>query len=514
MRKNQNGKKDESKKKTALKTGSDATGSTKPEPKQGLNDSIQNVTVNKVPETETLSNESPDEPDYPPEFANYIATVVIALREELGLKEDEELPEGAVKEWMAEILADVGGMEALLEMLQNGEMPGLEEEPEESTELTDADRDIQEILTREIDQNGFRIVHDIELKSDAKPVTVIIQLVKIAYPENLAKLDLYLRVRIPAIAAIPIDEVKKHRPEESKIMITNGDKNAYEIEVNTYLRFAKIAKACGHAKEFEPIRVDEDNLQEKISEHIANCKTNQPTNKPKPGDAKTTPDDGYYADKQEYWYSGKCYHEKETILLEIPAEIDEATGEMKGHYANLDAYPPYFSPCDISQIRKYTIESGKKVLPSNEKFSIFSSGYNVESFERLTEDEEAFVLAREYASKFDVPGYCVVMMNGKFKTIVESIHNPATNEYEHLLVPFNAYACLPNHHKCCGLMVADVGNMPMQTAIRYRPNKIFDWHKRVEQEIKSYRITEPDFDPYKDAYDVPFTNPFFSDDDN
>ncbi|MDO4967523.1 MAG: hypothetical protein Q4E70_02030 [Candidatus Saccharibacteria bacterium] len=60
-----------------------------------------------------------------------------------------------------------------------------------------------------------------------------------------------------------------------------------------------------------------------------------------------------------------------------------------------------------------------------------------------------------------------------------------------------------NHHNCIGWIIVDVGNMQINTGVRYLKGRHFDWKKRIEQELESYRLDNPDFDPFADPYDDP-----------
>ena len=68
---------------------------------------------------------------------------------------------------------------------------------------------------------------------------------------------------------------------------------------------------------------------------------------------------------------------------------------------------------------------------------------------------------------------------------------------------FNVVSCTPIHHQLVAVLVADIGNIQLQTAIRYQNGAVFDWHKRFNQEIAAYQLKKPNFDPFADPYDDP-----------
>jgi hypothetical protein len=45
--------------------------------------------------------------------------------------------------------------------------------------------------------------------------------------------------------------------------------------------------------------------------------------------------------------------------------------------------------------------------------------------------------------------------------------------------------------------------MQIRTAVRYAKGKVFNWHKRIEQELRVYYLHDSDFNPYDDPYDNP-----------
>jgi hypothetical protein len=81
--------------------------------------------------------------------------------------------------------------------------------------------------------------------------------------------------------------------------------------------------------------------------------------------------------------------------------------------------------------------------------------------------------------------------------------NYETFELDELIVIFNVLPCFLTHHKCASFLVADVGNMQMKTAVRFLKGRVFDWGKRIDQELAMYRKWNPDFDPYEDPYSDP-----------
>ena len=46
--------------------------------------------------------------------------------------------------------------------------------------------------------------------------------------------------------------------------------------------------------------------------------------------------------------------------------------------------------------------------------------------------------------------------------------------------------------------------MQFHTAVRYCNGRVFDWQKRVNQEIEAYMLDNPNFSPYDDPYDNPY----------
>jgi hypothetical protein len=150
------------------------------------------------------------------------------------------------------------------------------------------------------------------------------------------------------------------------------------------------------------------------------------------------------------------------------------------------------------------VSNYRRILSNQEKFEIYYYKLNKDFFEKLTPAEEIWYLASEYAKTMETPGFCVVCLNGKFNVPVESFFNYDTFESEDLITIFNVVGCFPNHHRCAGLLVADIGNMQFHTAVRYCNGHVFDWQKRINQEIEAYRLDNPDFDPYDDPYDNPY----------
>jgi len=237
-----------------------------------------------------------------------------------------------------------------------------------------------------------------------------------------------------------------------------------------------------------------EDVAQKISEYIEEGNTIE-------GDSSAR-EDGYYEDLREYWYDGKIYHEKDVIWLELP-KTGNMMGVIKGFSANLDSFASIYSPCDITHAKAIMVSNHRRILSNQEKFEIYYNKLNKDSFEQLTPDEEIWYLANEYAKTMETPGFCVVCLNGKFNVPVESFFNYDALENEDLITIFNVVGCLLNHHRCAGLLVADIGNMQFYTAVRYCNGRVFDWQKRIDQEIEAYRLDNPDFDPYDDPYDNP-----------
>ena len=378
---------------------------------------------------------------------------------------------------------------------------GADEEADDADDMLDDEDDLTDDELFNIDPSklkagadGIRILAEFTLECKEKPMGVLRQMFPVRIDEEFIKNRVYVLINIPFVLSIPLAEVTpdSEYSEMSGTFLTDMT-TAYKIPEDAYAELNEILDRCGVPNAQKEIKEGED-VVARISEYFAS------------GDVIDTDfaprEDGYYEDTMEYWYEGDTYHEMDVIWFELPRNVD-ANGRMRAMCINLDSFPDLCEPCDITRAKTIKVENFRRVLSEEERVEIIRYGRNPEFFERLLPEEMVWFLASEYAKKQETSGYCVVCKNGKFNVPVESIFNPTTLEYEHLVIAFNSMPCGEDHHKCTGVLVADVGNIQMYTAVRYHKNQVIDWRKRINQELQAIFLKNPNFDMYADPYDDP-----------
>lgn len=507
MRKNQ---KDDAKQafEQALKTDSEKKESAKSKTKDKgpeLNDPMFDVTVTPDGDADVVSEKAIDEVDYPPELAEFLGETMQGLHDQLGLGEDEPIPEGILNGFYEKLFSTVD-IERLVHELRAEKVFGIEPDesvpkmPLEDEESDDVEDELPDWLTDvdfsklEVDECGSKILHDFSLSCPKEPKGVILQKIPVEVDEEFKKNRVIIRIYIPFLSQIPISEIKpgtEYYDKTGCFMMNETD--AFEIDPETYTEMQELLESCGVSKGAMEAEEGED-LSEKVAEYFSKGDVIDGDFAPR--------EDGYYEDMMEYWYDGKIYHETDVIWFELPRTVN-LMGNMKGFSANLDSFSPLYEPCDITRAKGIKVENYRRVLSEEEKEEIEAYGKNMDFFTQLLPFQEVWYLASEFAKTKDTSGYCVVCLGGKFNVPVEGILNPETLEFENLIVAFNVMNCFPIHHKCTGVLVADVGNMQLQTAVRYAKGRVFDWRKRIDQELAAYHLHDPDFDPYEDPYDNP-----------
>lgn len=338
------------------------------------------------------------------------------------------------------------------------------------------------------DENGQRKVDEIILGCPVKWQGVVIETFPINFDEEAVKNNAVVNVLIPFINMFSLDMVTPESKYYNKkgLFLTNGV-NAYEIHAETFKDYEELRRKLG------------------ITDQVIRTGNSLPRK------------DGYYADTKEYWRNGKKYHEGDVIWFDVQ-KTNNTPGMIREYLANLssDTDKEYLA-CDITYARNVEEKNHRRVLPKQEL--LYSHLYNMdkEFLETLMPSEEIWCIASRYAKTKDVPGYCVVCKNGFFNILVESFFNENTFENESLIVYFNVVNCQPTHHACLGVISADVGNMKVSTGVRYLKGSVFNWQKRINQEIEVYREMNPDFSPYDDPYSKPYDDFYgdgFYDDDS
>lgn len=514
MRKNQDNNASKKADEKSMKTGSEKKDSAKKkalDKKPVLNEPLYDVNVDENGRADVVSEKAIEEIDYPPELAEFLGEVLQGQREQLGLSEGEEFPADYLQEFFKKLFSEVD-INKLVHELRCEKVFGLEpdesvkpmpilDEEEDLPEDESADRIPDEMLANldysklEVNERGQRIFADFVLDCPENPMGIIEQYLPVKIDEDAIKNHVYAHVVIPFLEMIPLASItpgSEHYEETGTFLM--DETNAYKLHTETFMDLQELLEKIGISEGQVVVKEGED-VAQKISEYIEEGNAIE-------GDFSAR-EDGYYDDLCEYWYDGKIYHEKDVIWLELPKTVN-MMGVIKGFSANLDSFAPIYSPCDITHAKGIMVSNYRRILSNQEKFEIYYYKLNKDFFEQLTPAEEIWYLASEYAKTMETPGFCVVCLNGKFNVPVESFFNYDTFESEDLITIFNVVGCFPNHHRCAGLLVADIGNMQFHTAVRYCNGHVFDWQKRINQEIEAYRLDNPDFDPYDDPYDNPY----------
>ena len=328
-------------------------------------------------------------------------------------------------------------------------------------------------------------------------------LLPIANNELAIKHNVFVMLLVPYLFKIPFSEVTTDpRVNADLPCIVLGD-IFLGVTQKTLEEYAKALKYIGLDGGITQIDQDCDAIEE-LRKMVAMAQVR---------------DNGYYEDLMEYWYAGHLFHEKDVIWVELEsmakdseddgsAEEGQVVGRRKiGDPAvfvlNFDVLGGFHYPVDISDVKNVKVENSRRVLSKRELGEAKFYGYNLEFLTTLTPAEEVWYLATEKAKSEDSAGFAVVCLGGKFCVPVETSINFYTHEVEEYISLFNVTSCYTNHHNCIGLIIIDVGNMQVNTGVRYLKGRHFDWKKRINQELKAYRLGNPDYDPYADPYDDP-----------
>ncbi len=478
-------------------------------------DKDANNAYDKALKTDSEKNESAKKKktvDYPPELATFLGETLQGVRKTLGISDGEEITKDQYREFYKKMLADTD-VKKMIHELKLDKIFNIE--PDESVptlESVDEEQDIDDELTDDelfdidpsslpMETDGTRILADFMLDCPVESIGAIKQKFPVKIDDEFIDNNVVIQLYIPYVAVYPLSELKADSDDETLRSFIMNEKEAYEIHPDTYKELQKVLDRCNIIEGRKTIKEGEDVVGQ-IAEFFANGDVIEGDFSPR--------EDGYYEDLMEYWYCGKIYHEKDVIWTEMSNQTD-SYGSMKGFSANLDMFNPLYEACDITKARSIVVDNNNhRVLPKEELLDIYTHGKNKAFFEQLLPYEEVWVLAKKCAKEKTAPGYCIVCLNGKFYVPVESFFNPETLESEDLIVAFNVINCTPLHHKCRGMIVADVGNVQIQTCVRFAKGRNFDWRKRINQEVETYRKYNPNFDLYGDPYDDP---PFGSDDD-
>ena len=313
--------------------------------------------------------------------------------------------------------------------------------------------------------------------------------------------EVYVTIIIPYISRVPFEEALENGciTEETPFIILNDE--FLEVARETFEQYRKALRYIGYPEDhFSFEGEDDDQVMEKIVEMVQSAQARE---------------DGYYDDLMEYWYAGRMYHEKDAIwvnlrdLLKDPnqdpdqeqEERPQTLGATDFFVFNADLVGVEHTPINISGVKDVKVENFRRVLSAREQLELEDYEQNRDLYETLTPNEEVWYLATEQAKKENDAGVVVVCLNGKFYMPVETKINPHTSEVEGYISLFNAVPCFTTHHACIGDVVLDVGNMQVHTGVRYLKGRHIDWNKRIEQELKAYRMDSEDYDPFGDPYD-------------
>lgn len=479
-----------------------------PEPKKKSgrepNDPLYDVSVSSDGDVDVVSEEAIENADYPPKFAEYLGVLFEGVREALGIPDDEEIPDEVMNEYVVKLLAGAD-IEKLVQELEAEKFFGVEEEKEgekfesEEDESETEDEDVptpddfsdEELMHMAIselpvEEDGTRVWVSSELNAPEGTIGRIKLVVPIITDEEMIKNKVVFHISIPYFKVISFAEAEKDSSIlEDQPCIGCADRNFYLITDETLKSYEELMELAGQSTETEKLSEGEsfiDAVEKSIDKFAARL-------------------DGYYEDVMEYWYHGQIYHEKDVIWLEIPLTRN-LMGNMKGFLANQDA-DGFFTPIDIGDVKGVEIKNGRKVLSNKEIFEIKYRNQNVEFFEQPTPAEEVWWLTKNYAKTKDSIGYAVVCLRGKFYIPVECFTNYTAFEVDYLATVFNCLNCMPTHHACAAMILGDIGNMQLQTFVRYKLGGIFDWEHRSMQELKMIRKYNANYDPYDDPYDNP-----------
>ena len=460
------------------------------------------------------SEKATDKVDFPPELAEFLGESLRGLAEQMGMKPNDEIPDDVFRKHFAELFKDCD-IKKILHELKCDDLFNLQEDydgkffqsadeeddvptPDDFTDDEMSDMDFSDL---EKDEYGNTLLSTIVL-AGAEEGENFLKFIFPALPGDKVAdaCHLVVHIHVPYIDVISrekLDKSKKYKNmDPPPRFLTQDGEMFYLVSENTYNSFIEAAKECGVTMDDPSTEIETaSDFKAMMKELMANGKAIQ-------GIDSNARKDGYYEDLCEYWYDGKIYHEKDIIWFDLPKLKSGET--IQGFMANIDHYGVgLYTPVDITNAKKIKVEGGYRVLSNEEIFEIKYNHQNEDFFRTLLPAEEVWYLASEFAKNQDSPGYCVVCRNGRFNVPIESFMNYETFELDELIVIFNALPCFLTHHKCASFLVADVGNMQMKTAVRFLKGRVFDWGKRIDQELAMYRKWNPDFDPYEDPYSDP-----------
>ncbi|MBQ6486289.1 hypothetical protein IJI76_00985 [Candidatus Saccharibacteria bacterium] len=442
-----------------------------------LNEPSHDVMVDENGDLDIVPEDVLESIDFPPEFAEFLGDAVRQLREIHGIPEEEDIPQELLNS-LAEQLLRISEESPSSEMLAGG----IETEPEnvtgggvvmpsENQERIEFTEEDLENLTPE--ENGSLVFENFQIdppfgcKAESWPNWLALEL-PISGNKLAEENNVLVRIFVPYLKKVSMEEVEADPYLIAGSQSVFADDYFHLIDNETYDEYTDIMVYCGQCdnQAFNPEEV------QPFAEKLANILDVAPYEKR---------ENGYYEDLCEYWYNGEIYHEGDVIWIDIPY-THSAYGTTKGFVANLDAYGDFYTPRSISFVRDSDIEIDE------------DDGH-------AYDQKRVWQLATEYAKTKTTIGYAVVCLNKHFNIPVESMYNTWTGEAENLIVMFNVITCRPTHHRCCGIVIADVGNMQLVTGIRYYNGGTFNWDRRIKQELAAYRKYDPTYNPYDDPYD-------------
>lgn len=412
---------------------------------------------------DVVSEKDYESMDYPEEMVKILAELYDGLYDALGIEDGEEIPQEILNEYTEKILAGVD-IEKLVEEIKAGKIFGLNEE-EKPVEL--------------VEEDGIKYLPDITLAEPEGTIGKYVFDISVDSDEEMKKDNVHVRLITPYIDAISFEDAEKDPKKlEGRPTIGMSEGVYYIFAKETMNSIVEIMEKYGHEAEVQTTNDPEaffNSVREKLKQFAARP-------------------DGYYEDTMEYWYNGEIYHEKDVIWLEVPATRN-IMGHMKGFLANQDP-DGFLQPINIGAVGNIKIENGRKILTDEDVMKIEYQHQRKEFFEQPTPGEWTWWLAKEFAKTKDSIGYAIVCLNGNFYTPVEL-------ELDYLNVVFNVANCMPTHHACAAMIIGDLGNMQMETFVKYKKGGIFIWKHRIDQELKMIHRYNKDYDPYDDPYDSP-----------
>ena len=418
---------------------------------------------------DVVSEKDYESMDYPEEMMEFLAELYDGLYDALGIEEGEEIPQEILNEYTEKILAGAD-IEKLIDEIKAGKI--FRPNEEESIEI--------------VEEDGIKYLPDITLAEPEGTIGKFVFDISVDNDEEMKKDNVHVRLITPYIDAISFEDAEKDPKKlEGRPTIGTSEGVYYIFAKETMNSIVEIMEKYGHEAEVQTTNDPEaffNSVREKLRQFAARP-------------------DGYYEDTMEYWYNGEIYHEKDVIWLEVPATRN-IMGHMKGFLANQEP-DGFLQPIDIGAVGDIKIENGRKILTDEDMTKIEYRHQRKEFFEQPTPGEWTWWLAKEFAKTKDSIGYAIVCLNGNFYTPVECFINPVEFELDYLNVVFNVANCMPTHHACAAMIIGDLGNMQMETFVKYKKGGIFNWKHRIDQELKMIHRYNKDYDPYDDPYDSP-----------